>query len=281
MALRDLTLGFIGGGQMAEALIRGLLKSKATSADKIIVSEPFETRQKYLSGEFPGLKAVFDNCGLVRESDFIILAVKPQIMKDVLKEISLAIDPARHLVLSIAAGIPLAFLEAFLPEKTRVIRVMPNTAALVLASISVFTGGRYTTPEDLALAEEFLKAFGDCLLLPEIYFDAVTGLSGSGPAFVAAFIEALTDGGVKAGLPRPVAERLALETVLGTAKLFRETGKNPYEVKGMVTSPGGTTICGLKALAERAFAGSVMEAVEAATNRSAELTKKVLKEVSS
>ncbi len=280
MALRDLNLGFIGGGQMAEALIRGLLKSKTIPPEKILVSEPFESRQEYLAREFPGISVVFDNCGLVKESDFVILAVKPQIMKDVLKEISLAIDPARHLVLSIAAGIPLAFLEAFLPEKTRIIRVMPNTAALVLASISVFTGGRYTTPEDLALAEEFLKAFGECLLLPEMYFDAVTGLSGSGPAFVAAFVEALVDGGVKVGLPRPVAEKLALETVIGTGKLFRETGKNPYELKSIVTSPGGTTICGLKALAERAFAGSVMEAVEAATRRSAELTEKVLKEVS-
>ncbi len=280
MGLKDLTLGFIGGGQMAEALIRGLLKSQSTAPERIIVSEPFEPRQKYLTREFPGLKAIFDNCGLVRESDFIVLAVKPQIMKEVLSEISLAVDPTRHLVVSIAAGIPLAFLERFLPEKTRVVRVMPNTAALVLASISAFTGGRYTTAEDLALVEEFLKAFGECLLLPEVYFDAVTGLSGSGPAFVAAFLEALIDGGVKVGLPRPVAEKLALVTLSGTAKLFQETGKNPYEIKSMVTSPGGTTICGLKALAERGFSGSLMAAVEAATERSAELTEKVLKEVS-
>ncbi len=281
MALKDLKLGFIGGGQMAEALLKGLFKAQVTSPNKVLVSEPYPPRRDYLVQTFPGLKVIFDNCALVREADFIVLAVKPQVMEEVLKEISLVIDPQRHLVLSIAAGIPSAFIEAFLPEKTRVIRVMPNTPALVLEGISAYCGGRYTTPEDLSLAEEFLKAFGEALHLPELYFDAVTGLSGSGPAFVAAFYESLVDGGVKVGLPRPIAERLALQTILGTAKLIKETTKDPYQLKAMVTSPGGTTICVLKALAERGFSGAVMEAVEAATKRSEELTAKVLKEVSS
>ena len=280
MALRDVKIGFIGGGQMAEALLKGLFKAGATEPEKVLVSEPYAPRREHLSREFPGVKVIFDNCALVRESDFVVLAVKPQVMKEVLKEISLSVDPERHLILSIAAGIPSSFLEAFLPEKTRVIRVMPNTPALVLEGVSAFTGGRYTTPEDLALAEEFLKAFGECVALPESYFDAVTGLSGSGPAFVAAFYEALVDGGVKVGLPRPVAEKLALQTILGTARLLKETAKDPYQLKAMVTSPGGTTIAGLKALAERAFPGAVMEAIEAATARSAELTREVLKEVS-
>ncbi len=279
MALKELKIGFIGGGQMAEALIRGLLKARVVEPAKILVSEPSPPRREYLAKTFPDLKIIFDNCALVKEVDFIVLAVKPQVMSTVLKEITLAIDPERHLVLSIAAGIPTSFIERFLPEKTRVIRVMPNTPALVLEGVSAFTGGRYTTPEDLGLAEEFLQAFGESIFLPENQFDAVTGLSGSGPAFVAAFYEALVDGGVKVGLAREVAEKLALQTIFGTAKLIKETGKDPYQLKAMVTSPGGTTICGLKALAEKGFSGSVMEAVEAATKRSQELTAKVLEEV--
>ncbi|OAG27319.1 pyrroline-5-carboxylate reductase [Thermodesulfatator autotrophicus] len=278
MAFKDIKIGFIGGGQMAAAIIKGLIESGATLPENILVSEPSSQRRKYLEETFPGIKVLFENCALVKKADLIILAVKPQIIKEVLKEITLCVDYSRHLIISIAAGIPLAVLEKCLPEKTRVVRVMPNTPALVQAGISVFTGGRYTTSEDLTLTRKFLEAFGKAVELPEAYFDAVTGLSGSGPAYIATFVEALIDAGVKVGLPRQVAEILAQETILGTLKLMQGTGKNPYEIKSMVTSPGGTTICGLKALEEGAFRATVMDAVEEATNRSKELTLLALKE---
>ncbi len=276
MALKK-KLGFIGGGQMAEAMIKGLLASKTVRAERISVSEPLPERREYLAKTYK--VTVFEkNPVLVKEVEIVILAVKPQVLGEVLEEISSVVDPSHHLIISIAAGIPLLFLERRLPEGTRVIRVMPNTPALVLSGISAYTPGQRATAEDLALAREILSALGECLELPEIYFDAVTGLSGSGPAFVALFIEALVDGGVKVGLPRPVAERLAVETVLGTAKLMKETKRNPYQLKAMVTSPGGTTIAGVKAMAEGAFSATVMEAVEAATKRSEELSRLIMQD---
>ncbi len=265
-------LGFIGGGQMAEAMIKGLLASKTVQPEQILVSEPLPERRDYLAKTYK-VTALESNPALVKEVEIVVLAVKPQVLAGVLEEISPVVNPSHHLIISIAAGIPLLFLERRLPEGTRVIRVMPNTPALVLSGISAYTPGQRATAEDLALAREILSALGECLELPEVYFDAVTGLSGSGPAFVALFIEALVDGGVKVGLPRPVAERLAVETVLGTAKLMKETKRDPYQLKAMVTSPGGTTIAGVKAMAEGAFSATVMEAVEAATKRSEELSK--------
>ncbi len=271
MALKK-KLGFIGGGQMAEAMIKGLLASKTVQSKQILVSEPLPERRDYLAKTYK-VTTLENNPALVKEAEIVILAVKPQVLAGVLEEIFPVVDPSHHLIISIAAGIPLLFLERRLPEGTRIIRVMPNTPALVLSGISAYTPGQRATAEDLALAREILSALGECLELPEVYFDAVTGLSGSGPAFVALFIEALVDGGVKVGLPRPVAERLAVETVLGTAKLMKETKRNPYQLKAMVTSPGGTTIAGVKAMAEGAFSATVMEAVEAATKRSEELSR--------
>ena len=275
MALEK-ALGFIGGGQMAEAMIKGLLSSGAIEAARISVSEPLPERRKYLAETY-GIKVLAENSALVEGAEVVILAVKPQVLGAVLAEISPSVEEVKPLIISIAAGIPLAYLEARLPRGTRVIRVMPNTPALVLAGISAYTPGQNASQEDLSLARTILAALGECLELPEVYFDAVTGLSGSGPAFVALFLEALIDGGVRVGLPRPVAERLALETVLGTTRLMKETGKNPYEIKAMVTSPGGTTIAGVKALAQGAFSAVVMEAVEAATRRSEELSHLVIK----
>ncbi|WP_022852977.1 pyrroline-5-carboxylate reductase [Thermodesulfatator atlanticus] len=275
MALKDLNIGFIGGGKMAEAIIKGVLASKASSPKKIIVSEPNPSRREYLEKSFPGIKILADNCALVKKSDLVVLAVKPDIMEFVLREISRCINIRKNLILSIAAGIPLDLIEAYLPEGTRVIRVMPNTPALVQAAVSVYTDGHFVTDEDLALAEEFLKTFGIAIYLPEMAFDAVTGLSGSGPAFVAAFIEGLIDAGVHEGLPREVAQTLVLETILGTVKLMKEAGKNPYEIKSMVASPGGTTISGLKAMEKGAFKGVIMDTVSAATERSREITDQI------
>ena len=266
-----LRLGFIGGGRMAEAIIKGLLTSGEMAAEAITVSEPSEARQKYLQDTY-GVKAFFDNLTLVRESSVVLLAVKPQVAPQVLNEIREVVAETTPLLISIVAGLSIARMEELLGGASRLVRVMPNTPALVLSGVSAICGGKGASEEDLTVAERIFSALGEVLRVPESLFDAVTGLSGSGPAYVFAFIEALVDGGVKEGLPREVAEKLAVETVFGAAKLMKETGDNPYALKAMVTSPGGTTMAGLKALADRAFHGAVMEAVSAATQRARELS---------
>ncbi len=263
-------LGFIGGGRMAEAIIKGLLASGKISAEEMAVSTPSFSRREYLEHTY-GVRAFFDNPNLVRESAVVVLAVKPQVAPQVLEEIREAMQEKVPLLISIVAGLSLARLEKHLGV-SRLVRVMPNTPALVLSGVSALCGGQGAGEEDLALAEKIFSALGEVLQVPENLFDAVTGLSGSGPAYVFAFIEALVDGGVKEGLPREVAEKLAVGTVLGAARLMKETGDNPYVLKAMVTSPGGTTMAGLKALADRAFHGAVMEAVSAATRRARELS---------
>ncbi|WP_456434259.1 pyrroline-5-carboxylate reductase [Thermosulfuriphilus sp.] len=266
-------IGFIGGGQMAEALIKGILASGIAGTENIAVSEPLEGRRIYLRDTY-GVYVSSENREILVRTRIIILAVKPQVMARVLEEIAPEVT-ADHLIISIAAGIPLSFLEGKLPEGTRVVRVMPNTPALVLEAMSVLSPGKAATEEDLDAAMNIFSAIGEALSLPEAYLDAVTGLSGSGPAYVFAFIEGLIDAGVRVGLPRPQAERLAIQTVLGAARLAKETSKDPYQLKAMVTSPGGTTIAGLKEMERAGFKGIIFEAVEAATRRSQELAEEV------
>jgi len=202
----------------------------------------------------------------------VVLAVKPQIMPAVLAGVKEFARPW-HLVISIAAGVPLKVLEEALPE-SRIIRVMPNTPTLVGAGMAALAPGSLASREDLELALELFQSVGQAVAVEEKLMDAVTGLSGSGPAFVAVFIEALTDGGVKMGLPRTLAHTMAVQTVLGTAKLCLEEELHPGKLKDMVTSPGGTTIAGLHALESGGFRGVVMDAVSAAALRSEELGKK-------
>ena len=266
-------IGFIGGGQMAEALVRGILTAKVAKAREIFISEPQKERRDYLKKAY-GVIIVSENKEILAKVETVILAVKPQVLAEVLTDIAPAVEE-RHLIISIAAGIPLSFLESRLPEGTRVIRVMPNTPALVLEGMSVLSPGASATEKDLDQAQQIFSAIGEALCLPEIYLDAVTGLSGSGPAYVFAFIEGLIDAGVRVGLPRPQAEKLVIQTVLGAARLAKETGKDPYQLKAMVTSPGGTTIAGLKEMEKAGFKGVLFEAVEAATRRSQELAKEV------
>ncbi|RUM87829.1 MAG: pyrroline-5-carboxylate reductase [Thermodesulfatator sp.] len=263
-------LGFIGGGRMAEAILRGGLAAGLLQASSVLISTPGKERQSYLRLTY-GVEVFFDNPRLVKECEVVILAVKPQVLPEVLREIQEAACEARPLFISVVAGFPLARLKEGLGGVERLVRVMPNTPALVLSGVSALCKAPETPEEDLAQAEALFSALGEVVRVPEGLFDAVTGLSGSGPAYVFAFIEALVDGGVREGLPREVAEKLAVGTVLGAARLMRETAKNPYELKAMVTSPGGTTIAGLKALADRGFHGAVMEAVAAATLRAKEL----------
>jgi len=265
-------VGFIGGGKMAEAILKGGLRAGIFRSEKVLVSTPGEERRAYLERTY-GVRVLFDNPEAVRRSEVVILAVKPAVLPGVLEEIREAVRGANPLLISVAAGVPLARMTDILGEETRLVRVMPNTPALVLSGVSVLCKGGGASEEDLEVAERFFSALGETFRLPEELFDAVTGLSGSGPAYVFAFVEALVDGGVLVGLPREIAERLAVSTVLGAARLMKETGGDPYRLKAMVTSPGGTTIAGLKALAERGFHGAVMEAVARATSRSRELSR--------
>jgi pyrroline-5-carboxylate reductase len=219
-----------------------------------------------------GLTAGADNREVVRQSDVLLLAVKPQSMAGLLQEIRPEIAP-RHLVVSIAAGITLRQLSEGLGAGCRLVRVMPNTPCLVGASASGYAPAATATPDDIALVDRLLNAVGKAYRLPEHLLDAVTGLSGSGPAFVYLVIEALSDGGVKMGLPRDVATALAAQTVLGSAQMVLQTGQHPGVLKDMVTSPAGTTIAGLHALERGGLRAALMDAVEAATRRSMELGK--------
>jgi pyrroline-5-carboxylate reductase len=262
-------IGFIGGGMMAEALIRGFLNSKLFKPTEILVSEPNGERRQYLE-EFYGVLTTSENPTVLQKKTTVILAVKPQVMEGVLAEIKHSVTP-NHLLITIAAGLPIKFYEKRLPEGTRLIRVMPNTCAIVGKAVSVISKGSFALEEDLEFAKRLFSTVGLALTSEERYMDAVTALSGSGPAYVALFIEALTDAGVLVGLPRDLAETLALETVRGTVELMSQNKKSPYEVKSMVSSPGGTTIAALEALYEKGFSGTIMSAIKKAYLRSLEL----------
>lgn len=271
MALKG-KLGFIGGGRMGEALIQGILKSGVTAASDIMVSDPVVERREYLTATY-GVKT-FDSNEAVQVwngCQTVILAVKPQIMQDVLQAAKNKINDS-HLVISIAAGIQSAFIDANLAGcNCRIIRVMPNTPAFVLEAASALSQGPRATREDMETAVALFDSIGKSVILDEKYFDAVTGLSGSGPAYVFTFLEALIDAGLKVGLNRTDAELLVLQTVLGSVKLAIDSKEHPAKLRAMVTSPGGTTIAGLHELEAAGFNGIIMDAVEAATKRSREL----------
>jgi pyrroline-5-carboxylate reductase len=269
--LKDKTIGFIGGGNMAEALIRGLLAGGVPAAD-LLVAEPFAERRAFLADRY-GIGVSTENGAAAAKSDIIVLAVKPQIAPSVLAEIGGAVTPEK-LLISIMAGIRTEAIEAAFPTGTRVVRVMPNTPALILDAASAIASGSAATSEDLSLVRRVFELVGKAWLVEEKLLDAVTGLSGSGPAYVLTFIEALSDAGVKNGLSRDVAAGLAAQTVFGTAKLLLETREHPAVLREKVTSPGGTTIAGLHVLEQDGFRGTVINAVDAATARSKELGKK-------
>jgi pyrroline-5-carboxylate reductase len=264
-------LGFIGGGNMGEAMIKGLLKSKLYKPEEILVSDIRKQRSQYLKETYQ-VKTFTNSVTMSKTCQIIILAVKPQDVAIVLDELKHVITP-NHLLISIAAGVSTSFLESFFAKGIPVVRVMPNTAALVLAGISALAKGSYAREEHLKIAEGLFKAVGETVIISQGLMDAVTGLSGGGPAYVAVIVEALTDGGVKMGLPREVAFRLALQTIFGTAKLLKETRLHPAQLKDMVTSPGGTTISGLHIMELKGLRGILIDAVEAATRRSQDLAR--------
>ena len=269
MTMHGRKIGFIGGGNMAAALIRGLLHSATMVADQIRASDVKAARLVEIHEKY-AIETSTDNDEIVRWADVIVIAVKPQIVDRILAPIAAALKPG-DLVISIAAGVPLEAFESRLPPEARVIRAMPNTAAMALAAATAIAPGAHATEEDVATAKALFEAVGRCVVLDESLLDAVTGLSGSGPAYVMLMIEALADGGVKVGLGRDTALLLAAQTVYGAAKLQLETGEHPGRLKDMVMSPGGTAIAGLHTLESGGLRRTLIDAVEVASNRSAEL----------
>ncbi len=264
-------IAFIGGGNMAEAIMRGLVRE--AGGVEICVAEISPKRRDELTALFPNVRVVGDAAEAAEWGEVVILAIKPQQAESVLALLEPVITPDK-LVISIMAGIPSAKIEANLTPGCRVIRAMPNTPALIGAGATAVCSGRTASSDDLDLARRIFALTGTALSVEEKLMDAVTGLSGSGPAYVFTFIEALADAGVKNGLPRDVAARLAAQTVLGAARMVVETGEHPALLKEKVTSPGGTTIAALHALESGSFRGVVMNAVEAACLRSKELAGK-------
>jgi len=263
--------GFVGGGAMAEALVGGLLAS-GVSTDRIRVADPDPARQKALA-EAQGVAVTGDNAEAVAGADVALVAVKPNVLVDALGALCDGpTDVGATLWISIAAGIPLATIERALGPGARVVRAMPNTPALVHAGATAIHANGACRAADRAVARTLFEAVGTCWEAPnEGLLDAVTGLSGSGPAYVFVFLEALGDAGVRMGLPRDAAYQLAFQTVLGAAKLALESGRHPASLKDQVTSPGGTTIAGLERLEAGGFRAALHDAVEAATRRSREL----------
>lgn len=266
-----LKLGFLGAGKMASALAKGFIHAGLATAESILAADPFEAARHAIAKD-SGIKTATSNLEVVKFATTTVLAVKPDQVSDVLTEIRPAFT-GEHLLISIAAGVTLARLEAGLPAGARVIRVMPNTPALVGASASAFALGNAATAADAQLALKLFSAVGVAYQVKEALLDAVTGLSGSGPAYAFLMIEALSDGGVAAGLPRDIATKLAAQTLLGSAKLLLETGQHPGALKDMVTSPGGTTIEGLHVLEQGGVRGALISAVRAATEKSRTLGK--------
>lgn len=262
--------GFVGAGRMATALAGGIIEAGIAAGRHIIASDPSQAVRESFSKAVPDAELTTDNLSVAGSASTVILAVKPQVMPMVLESLRAA-SGGNPLFVSIAAGVPLGKLEAALSETARVVRVMPNTPCLVRRGASGYSGGRNATDDDLQLVNQLFSAVGLAFELPEHLLDAVTGLSGSGPAFVYTMIEAMSDGGVLAGLPRDVAHRLATQTVAGAAEMVLRTGSHPAELRDAVTSPGGTTIAGLEAMEQAGMRAAVIAAVKAAALRSREL----------
>ena len=265
----DKELGLIGVGNMGTALLKGVLSSNTIEKEKIVIYDVREDVIKNRIQEF-NVKAVSSNTELVQQVKFIIIAVKPQNIDSVLEEIGPKLSEDQILI-SIAAGVTLDYIKKYISKNIGLIRVMPNTPALVGEGASAIAHNKNITENDLNYVKKILNSVGKVVELEEKHIDAVTGLSGSGPAYVFVMIEALADGGVKMGLPRNIALKLAAQTVLGSAKMVMETGMHPGELKDMVASPGGTTITALHEIEKGKLRATLISAVEAATLKSKSL----------
>jgi len=267
--LKNKKIAIIGSGNIAEALVSGLLKRRVVLPSNIFATDVSEQRRQLFKSRY-GVRVGSNNLEAIKGAHIIILAVKPQVIDQVVAELKWPTksDP---LVLSVAAGVPISRVQAMLRANTRIIRVMPNTPSIVLAGATAIAGGPGVSPQQLKIGQAIFEAVGKVVVVEESHIDTITGLSGGGPAYVCVFIEALADGGVKMGLPRSVAQLLAAQTVMGTAKMVLESGEHPGVLKDRVASPGGTTIAGLHSLEEGKLRGTVMNAVQSATLRSREL----------
>ncbi len=264
----DRRVAFLGGGNMATAIIRGLLR--AGLAPKKIIATARRAEKAAQLEQAHGIVTTLDNLAAAREAEVIVLSVKPQALDKLLTQIAPAIDHTK-LVISVAAGVPIAAIERRLGAGARIVRTMPNTPSLVGLGATALSAGEHATPEDLALATAMFDSVGLTTTVDEYQLDAVTGLSGSGPAYIFLIIEALSDAGVKVGLSRRQSLELAAQTVLGSAKMLLETHVHPGELKDQVTSPGGTAIAGLHTLEAGGLRTTLIDAVEAATRRAREL----------
>ena len=269
--LNEKKIGFVGAGNMAEAMMKGLLHSGVSKPQNVVASDVQKDRLGFIKELFD-VSVCEKNEDAVDQADIIVLAVKPQILEPVLLELADHLD-ASKLIISIAAGVSLATIESHLKKDLRLIRAMPNIAALVLESATAICPGKHASQEDLQLAKAVFDSVGTTVTIEEGLMDAVTGLSGSGPAYLFLIIDALADAGVKVGLSRHNALTLSAQTVLGAAKLLIETGEHPGRLKDLVTSPGGTAIAGLHTLEEGGLRTTLINAVEVAARRSGELGK--------
>lgn len=268
--LADKTISFIGTGNMGEALVSGLLGNGSTRPEQIICSDANPVKLEAMGTKY-GVRTMADNIAAVRDADIVIYAVKPQILAKVLRQTADSLDMSK-LVISIAAGVPLAAIESCLEKKLRLIRVMPNICAFVGESASAVAGGDNASSEDVKVAMAIFDAVGKTVFIGENYLmDAITGLSGSGSAYIFMIIDAMADAGVKMGLARQDALFLSAQTVLGAAKLLLESKEHPGQLKDRVTSPGGTAIAGIHTLEKGGLRTTLINAVEAATARSREL----------
>ncbi|XP_061169245.1 pyrroline-5-carboxylate reductase 2-like [Saccostrea echinata] len=264
----SMTIGFIGAGRMAQAMSRGFISKGILKPHKIIASDAVPQMLDCIREQ--GVRTTRSNLEIVENSDLVIIAVKPHIVTPVLQEVSCKVTREK-LFLSIAAGVTLETLERNLPSQTRVVRAMPNTPALVQSGATVIAPGSSVLPGDKELIQGLFRTIGICEAGSESQLDAVTGLSGSGPAYGFLAIESLADGGVKMGLPRDLAQKLAAQTLLGAAKMVLESGKHPGQLKDEVCSPGGTTIAAIHRLEEKGFRSALISAVETATNKAKEM----------
>jgi pyrroline-5-carboxylate reductase len=271
MTVADKKIGFIGTGKMGEALMKSIIQVGLFPPDRIYASDMDRSKLHVLEKKY-NIKTCRDNCDSVVRADIIIIAVKPQTVPEVLNEIKNSIRD--QLIVSIAAGIPIETYEKALPQGTKVVRIMPNIAATVKESASAVSLGKGVSKEDADMVIEIFNSIGRTVVLPEYLMDAVTGLSGSGPAYIFMIIEGLVDGGVHEGLDRNTARILAAQTVLGAAKMVLENSIHTGELKDMVTSPGGTTIRGVRVMEERGVRVALMNAVIAASERAKQLARK-------
>ncbi|MGB9790997.1 MAG: pyrroline-5-carboxylate reductase [Thermacetogeniaceae bacterium] len=269
MATKERVIGVIGAGSMGGALISGFVNKALISPEDIIVSDTNQSQLDMVSSKFP-VRTTRENREVVNAASVVVLAVKPAAVKSVLEEVCELVTPD-HLLISVAAGVRLAYLESHLPEGIPVIRAMPNLPALIGEGMTALALGRFAGEKEKEVAEKLFSAVGRVVVVSEENMNAVTGLSGCGPAYVAMIVEALADGGVKMGLPRRVAEELALQTLVGTARMLQSGGDHPGQLKDRVCSPGGSTIAGVHVLEKGGLRGLLMSAVEAATIRAGEL----------